>query len=176
MEGTKAYLNKHAHKHTYICICAFRRLSPHLGGYYSLEIECFTRFVAYPITKTMFHSQFTSLYFIPHLSASRLKKETNKHTHTHTHTHLTSSRKDVSTHCPLVLPACHPMLFWLREGCLTDYSLYSPCTDRIENTAPNFILFLRAWLLQLLPSNGLLFIESLLSNGCRIFACLAFVA
>jgi hypothetical protein len=56
MEGIKAYVNKHANKYTYICTRLFLRLSSHLGVYCSLEIRCFTRFVAYPITKTMFHS------------------------------------------------------------------------------------------------------------------------
>jgi hypothetical protein len=56
MKVMNAYVNKHAYKHTYICICVFLRLSLHLGVYCSLEIRCFTRFVAYPITKTMFHS------------------------------------------------------------------------------------------------------------------------
>jgi hypothetical protein len=56
MEGIKAYVNKHAYKHTYIRIRVFLRLSLHLGVYCSLEIGCFTRFVAYPITKTMSHS------------------------------------------------------------------------------------------------------------------------
>jgi hypothetical protein len=56
MEGIKAYVNKHAYINTHIRIRVFLQLSLHLGVYCSLEIGCFTRFVAYPITKTMFHS------------------------------------------------------------------------------------------------------------------------
>jgi hypothetical protein len=44
MEGIKANVNKHAYKHAYICT----RLQ--------FENQRLTRFVAYPITKTTFHS------------------------------------------------------------------------------------------------------------------------
>jgi hypothetical protein len=49
-------MNKYAYKYTYICICD----SLIIGKFGSLlqfgKIGCFTRFVAHPVTKIMFHS------------------------------------------------------------------------------------------------------------------------
>jgi hypothetical protein len=83
------WTNTHTNIHLSVSVFFFD-LMLHLGVYCSLEIGCYMRFVAYPITKTTFHSQFTSLYFTSHLSASHLKKET--HTHTSPLTNLSKSK------------------------------------------------------------------------------------
>jgi hypothetical protein len=61
-EGMNAYVNKYTYKYTYICICN----SLIIGKFGSLlqfgNIGRGTRFVAYPITKIMFHSSLPLLF------------------------------------------------------------------------------------------------------------------
>jgi hypothetical protein len=54
MEGINAYVNNHAYKYTYLYAFFFdyRYIWESIVVW---KIRCFTRFVAYPITKTMFH-------------------------------------------------------------------------------------------------------------------------
>jgi hypothetical protein len=56
MEGINSYVNKYAYKYTSICRCD-SLIIVKFGSLLFGKIGCFMRFVAYPITKTMFHSQ-----------------------------------------------------------------------------------------------------------------------
>jgi hypothetical protein len=54
VEGINAYMNNYSYKYTSICICD----SLIIGTFWSLVWKnlMYTRFVAYPVTKIMFHS------------------------------------------------------------------------------------------------------------------------
>jgi hypothetical protein len=75
VEGINAYMNKCAYKYTYICICDSLIIGKFGSLLYFGKIECFTRFVAYPITKIMFHSwdQTSQLNCKPHYEYTTAK-------------------------------------------------------------------------------------------------------